>query len=176
MWFPKKQFRFVLIWLSTIFALGFLGFSILVLIDRIIPLHVSRTHYKTGKLKSIYRQHAFSSHHTIWGQVYYPNGTLKLEMNYKDGDLHGPYRLYSDQGKLLFQAIFVYGKAKGQIFDNKGNLIGSVSFDKKLQKGNFWQTWPSPPENSNEALGYAVFGVASRHGRKNEKSRFELTG
>lgn len=57
------------------------------------------------------------NHNGLWdGQAlsYYPDGTLKAEVFYKKGSLHGPSSFFSEDGKLLSKSWFVNGKQQGE--------------------------------------------------------------
>ena len=42
--------------------------------------------------------------------IWYPNGNLSYELNYKDGKLHGLYRYWHPNGKLCHEENFRNGK------------------------------------------------------------------
>lgn len=153
-WIPKSITRFMITFLGITFALGVVTFLFILGLDAIVPIRVTNTYYRSGHLKSTFKGHAFFTNRPSLGRIFYPDGKLKLEKSYLGGFLHGPYRLYSSDGKLIFEADFVEGQADGHVYDKQGNLIGNISFVKKLQPGNFWQTVPTAPEYTEEALKY----------------------
>lgn len=46
--------------------------------------------------------------------LYYPNGSLKAEVHYKTGELHGPSIYYSEKGAVLSKSWFEKGKQQGE--------------------------------------------------------------
>lgn len=55
---------------------------------------------------------------------WYPNGQLKMEIFYQEGQLHGPSRFYTDKGGLIAESWFIRGKKQGisRLFYPSGNL------------------------------------------------------
>ena len=54
---------------------------------------------------------------------YFPNGRLNLRVNYKDGEYHGDYEAYSEEGELLYKATYVNGIEKEVIIGTREEEI-----------------------------------------------------
>lgn len=61
----------------------------------------------------------------------YPDGSVKGEMRYYQGKLHGISTFYSPTGIVLGRSLFVEDKRVGQTlqYDLEGNLVGLLHFD-----------------------------------------------
>lgn len=76
----------------------------------------------------------------------YPNGQIKGEMHYKNGELHGPSSFYSPEGVLLAKSWFVEGKRVGKTlqYNLAGSLAGVLSFNQEgLRDGLHQFFYPS---------------------------------
>ena len=64
---------------------------------------------------------------------YHENGNLKYEMNIKNYRLHGDYRVYDEDGNLVFETYITGGTDSVKIFDENGLLIERRAY-KNVQK------------------------------------------
>jgi len=90
----------------------------------------------------------------LWKKYYNdnPNGQIKTEGNYKDGELEGTYKEWYENGQLRFEGNFKYGKRNGLQrwwFEN-----GKLKQESTEQHGK-WITRQCWDENGNrcEACG-----------------------
>ncbi|MDA3884544.1 MAG: tetratricopeptide repeat protein [Candidatus Delongbacteria bacterium] len=70
--------------------------------------------------------------------TYYPNGQVKLKMNYKNGKPHGEWFGYFENGKIQMEQIWDNGTPIGEIiwYDEKGNVERKIDTDafRRLKK------------------------------------------
>lgn len=68
-------------------------------------------------------------------KVFYTNGILGEEVEYKSGLKHGASKKYNKEGKLIEESVFVNGVMQGpyKVYDEYGNLVvlGAFKADKK---------------------------------------------
>lgn len=69
--------------------------------------------------------------------LYYPNGSLKLELLRRDGILHGPSTYFAENGKRLAQTWFWNGQQQGKMWNyyNSGELHSLQRFKEGLWEG-----------------------------------------
>lgn len=62
--------------------------------------------------------------------LYYPNGSLKAEMFYAKGNLHGPVTFYSSKGKQIAHSLFLEGKRTevSCLYFKSGSIYASLNF------------------------------------------------
>lgn len=70
-------------------------------INRKIQLRTVTTYYKNGDLKSLKKYNYISDNNRATWESYHPNGQLKEEGIFKNGDKHGKWEYYDSNGNLL---------------------------------------------------------------------------
>ncbi len=74
----------------------------------------------------------------IWKEFY--SGTkVKKEINYKDGVLHGYYKEYNNQGKLILTLYYQDGKLIEETMDEEKNIVVKEKYD---EYGNILEQGP----------------------------------
>jgi hypothetical protein len=83
-------------------------------------------------------------------KYYYIDGTPKAEIEYKQGILNGPIRLYDSFGRLCRELAFVEGKRDGveHIWNKEGMLIIEAFFRQDIPTGKARQWY----DNGNPAI------------------------
>lgn len=74
----------------------------------------------------------------LWGRAvdFFLIGAPKTEFGYKKGLLHGPFRSYLPNGKLLALGAYCDGVAHGQfVLCERGEIVRSVWFDRGKRSG-----------------------------------------
>lgn len=77
--------------------------------------------------------------------IYFPNGNVKIEENYRSGDFHGPYNEYDSTGQLLLTLNYannvISGTSKG--YYPSGSLKEEVTFANNEEEGPFKEYHPN---------------------------------
>jgi antitoxin component YwqK of YwqJK toxin-antitoxin module len=70
-------------------------------------------------------------------KTFYPSGKLKSVCYYKDLDLHGPSFFYSEEGMLLSQSWFFFGKQQGKMkqYYSSGKIYSLQQFKDGKREG-----------------------------------------
>lgn len=71
-------------------------------------------------------------------KIYYSNGTLAEERNFKKGMYHGAYKRWNPDGTTYYTANYDLDKLDGteSLYDEKGNLLGEYNYIAGLRHGN----------------------------------------
>lgn len=76
--------------------------------------------------------HVFEKGKITESVFYYADGTKEEEYQYKCGALHGDQRFYYENGRLgrIIPYSYGYRQGTGKLFDEEGNLLETVIFNK----------------------------------------------
>lgn len=89
-------------------------------------------------------------------RLYYPSKTVKAEMYYSSGKLHGPSTFFSEKGQKLAHSWFVNGYQQGKVrwFYPDGSLYALFRYKDGLQHGK--QEYFLPDGSHKTLLTYAM--------------------
>lgn len=71
-------------------------------------------------------------------RVYYPDGTVKMEIQSKNGKPDGNGRFYNEDGELYFQGTFTDGKPNGTAYNYfaNGNVHNEMNYVDGVKQGS----------------------------------------
>jgi TonB family protein len=112
------------------------------ILDKINNDTVEKIYYSNGNIKSedIYSNYSSGIKNGI-SKIWHNNGTIKAEINYKQGNYHGSFKTYWSNGKLKRSDIYDSGRfIDGNCYDSTGMAV--KHFDYAI-----YPIFPGGPDN-----------------------------
>jgi len=104
-----------------------------------------KEYFKSGQIKRVYEIQNKKTHGK--DVKYYENGQVKEELTWVYGEKKGPYKKYSNQGKLIYETVLDSGRSNGKskYYYENGNVEadGFDFIDKHIGK---WTTYSKKGE------------------------------
>ncbi|MCG3166756.1 MAG: hypothetical protein POELPBGB_02538 [Bacteroidia bacterium] len=83
--------------------------------------------------------------------AYYPNGNLKSEYNFSDSLLHGPFKIFAENGSPVKEGAYINGLETGlfKYYDVNGTLTVE-GYLREGKKNGMWTTWYDDVQKKEE--------------------------